>query len=120
MFDLAEYYKDYHAMMTHWHAVLPGKVLDVHYEDTVLDTEAQVRRILDHCGLPFEEGCLKPWETQRAVRTASSEQVRQPIYTGALGKWRRYEPWLDEWKSSLAEILAALPERVREAGNDSR
>lgn len=119
LFDLAEYYKDYHAVMTHWHGVLPGKVLDVHYEDTVLDTEAQVRRILDHCGLSFEEACLRPWETQRAVRTASSEQVRQPIYTGALGKWRRYEPWLDEWKYALADILDQLPERVREAGRQT-
>ena len=85
----------------------------------MLDTERQVRRILEHCGLPFEEACLRPWETQRAVRTASSEQVRQPIYTGALGKWRRYEPWLDEWKASLAEILEALPERVRDAGRDT-
>ncbi|MEM1411163.1 MAG: sulfotransferase [Pseudomonadota bacterium] len=114
--DLAEYYRDYHDTMAHWHEVLPGKVLDVHYEDTVLDTETQVRRILDHCGLPFEEACLTPWETQRAVRTASSEQVRQPIYTGALGKWRRYEPWLDEWKTSLAGILDSLPERVKNAG----
>ncbi|MEE4173515.1 MAG: sulfotransferase [Xanthomonadales bacterium] len=116
LFDLAEYYKDYHAMMAHWRAVLPGKVLDVHYEDTVLDTETQVRRLLDHCGLPFEEACLRPWETERAVRTASSEQVRQPIYTGALGKWRRYEPWLDVWKDSLADILDDLPPRVRDAG----
>ena len=116
LFDLAEYYKDYHAMMAHWREVLPGKVLDVHYEDTVLDTETQVRRLLDHCGLPFEEACLRPWETERAVRTASSEQVRQPIYTGALGKWRRYEPWLDVWKSSLADILEAVPPRVRDAG----
>jgi hypothetical protein len=116
LFDLAEYYRDYHAMMAHWHDVLPGKVLDVHYEDTVLDTERQVRRILDHCGLPFEEACLRPWETERAVRTASSEQVRQPIYTGSLGKWRHYEPWLDVWKSSLAEILEDLPPRIRDAG----
>ena len=80
MFDLAEYYKQYHAVMTHWHTVLPGKVLDVHYEETVMDLECQVRRILAHCGLPFEEQCLRYYETDRAVKTASSEQVRQPIY----------------------------------------
>ncbi len=116
LFDLAEYYRSYHDTMAHWRTVLPGKVLDVHYEDTVLDTEAQVRRILDHCGLPFEASCLRPWETERAVKTASSEQVRQPIYTSALGKWRRYEPWLGEWKESLADILDALPPRIGEAG----
>ena len=104
--------------MNHWHAVLPGKVLDVRYEDTVLDTEQQVRRILAHCNLPFEEACLRPWETDRAVRTASSEQVRQPIYTGALGKWRRYEPQLEFWKDSLQDLLDELPEQVRSAGRD--
>ncbi|MEK6195531.1 MAG: sulfotransferase, partial [Deltaproteobacteria bacterium] len=101
MFDLAEYYKNYHTLMTHWHEVLPGKILDVHYEETVLDLETQVRRILDFCGLPFEESCVRYYETDRAVRTASSEQVRQPIYTGALGKWRQYEKHLDGWKEEL-------------------
>jgi tetratricopeptide (TPR) repeat protein len=115
-FDLAEYYRHYHDTMTHWHTVLPGKVLDVHYEDTVLDTEGQVRRILEHCGLEFEDACLRPWETDRAVKTASSEQVRQPIYTSALGKWRRYEQHLDLWKEELADILEALPETVKNAG----
>ena len=96
--------------------VLPGKVLDVHYEETVTDLDSQVRRILDHCGLPFEEQCLRFWETDRAVRTASSEQVRQPIYTGALGKWRRYEAHLDLWKEQLSDILDELPEVVTNAG----
>jgi tetratricopeptide (TPR) repeat protein len=116
MFDLAEYYQDYHDMMKHWHQILPGKILDVHYEETVLDTEAQVRRILDFCGLPFEESCVRFYETDRAVRTASSEQVRQPIYTGALGKWREYEEHLDIWKETLADIVEELPETVRNAG----
>jgi tetratricopeptide (TPR) repeat protein len=114
--DLAEYYRQYHKIMTHWHTVLPGKVLDVHYEETVLDLEAQVRRILDHCGLPFEEQCLRFHETERAVNTASSEQVRQPIYRDALGKWRRYEKHLDYWKEELAGIIDELPESVRNAG----
>ena len=114
--DLAEYYKQYHAMMQHWHRVLPGKVLDVHYEETVTDLEGQVRRILQHCGLPFEERCVRFHETDRAVRTASSEQVRQPIYRDALGKWRRYEKHLDIWKEELAPIIAELPEVVRNAG----
>ena len=116
MLDLADYYNQYHATMEHWRRVLPGKVLDVHYEDTVLDLEGQVRRVLDHCGLPFEEACLRPWETKRAVKTASSEQVRQPIYTSSLGRWRRYEAHLGLWQEELADILDALPARVRDAG----
>ncbi|HNP37310.1 MAG TPA: sulfotransferase [Woeseiaceae bacterium] len=114
--ELAEYYKLYHSVTSHWHRVLPGKVLDVHYEDSVLDLEGQVRRILDYCGLPFEEQCLRFYETDRAVRTASSEQVRQPIYRGSLGKWRRYEKHLEHWREDLAQIIAGLPDRVRDAG----
>jgi tetratricopeptide (TPR) repeat protein len=116
MYDLAEYYNQYHKMVSHWHDVLPGKVLDVHYEETVTDLDSQVRRILEHCGLPFEEQCLRFWETKRAVRTASSEQVRQPIYTGALGKWRQYEDHLELWKEQLGDVVAELPEQVRKAG----
>jgi hypothetical protein len=102
--------------MKHWHRVLPGKVLDVHYEDTVLDFEAQVRRILAHCGLPFEESCLRFHETEREIRTASSEQVRQPLYARSLGAWRRYEAHLGPWQEELADVIAELPERVRQAG----
>lgn len=116
MYDLADYYKQYHATIRHWHEVLPGKVLDVHYEDTVLDLEGQVRRILDHCGLEFEEACVNFHENTRSVKTASSEQVRQPIYTGALGTWRRYEKHLDIWKEEMVDIITALPPHVRDAG----
>jgi len=116
MLDLAHYYQQYDATMKHWHKVLPGRVLDVHYEETVTDLEAQVRHILDHCGLPFEEGCLRYHETDRAVKTASSEQVRQPIYTSALGKWRRYEEYLDLWQEQLDYIVDELPEASRNAG----
>ncbi len=116
MHDLADYYKQYHATIQHWHEVLPGKVLDVHYEDTVLDLEGQVRRILAHCGLEFEQACVRYHENPRSVKTASSEQVRQPIYTGALGTWRRYEQHLDFWKEEMADIIATLPESVRNAG----
>jgi tetratricopeptide (TPR) repeat protein len=114
--DLEHYYSRYHQIMKHWQEVLPGKVLDVHYEDTVLDLEGQVRRILDYCGLPFEEQCLRYYETDRAVNTASSEQVRQPIYRDALGKWRRYEKHLGYWKEELADIIDELPESIRNAG----
>jgi len=116
MSDLAHYYRRYDTTMKHWHEVLPGKVLDVHYEETVTDLEGQVRRILEHCGLPFEESCLRFYETERAVKTASSEQVRQPIYTGALGKWRRYEEHLDTWFEQLAYIIDELPEASKNAG----
>jgi len=116
MNELALYYRQYHETMKHWHRVLPGKVLDVHYEETVGDLEAQVRRILAHCGLPFEESCLRFHETERAVRTASSEQVRQPLYTRALGTWRRYGKHLGPWQEDLADVIAELPETVRNAG----
>ncbi|HKX99833.1 MAG TPA: sulfotransferase [Steroidobacteraceae bacterium] len=116
MSELADYYRKYHETMQHWHRVLPGKVLDVHYEETVTDLETQVRRILAHCGLPFEEGCVRFHETDRPVKTASSEQVRQPIYTGALGYWRRYDRHLGVWKQELADILDDLPATVRDAG----
>jgi hypothetical protein len=116
MYELVLYYRQYHELMRHWHRVLPGKVLDVHYEETVGDFESQVRRILDHCGLAFEEGCLNFHQTERPVRTASSEQVRQPLYTRALGTWRRYAKHLSSWQEELADIIAELPERVRNAG----
>ena len=116
MLDLAHYYQQYDAMMKHWQEVLPGKVLDVHYEETVDDLEGQVRRILDFCGLPFEQNCVDYHQTERAVKTASSEQVRQPIYTGALGTWRRYEKYLDLWQEQLGDIVDELPEVSRNAG----
>jgi tetratricopeptide (TPR) repeat protein len=116
MMDLAVYYRQYHETTRHWHRVLPGKVLDVHYEETVTDLETQVRRILEHCGLPFEEQCLQFHQTRRAIRTASSEQVRQPLYASALGYWRHYEKHLDLWREELADIIAELPDTVRNAG----
>lgn len=116
VFELADYYREYCLTMDHWNEVLPGKVLDVHYEEVVTDLEGQVSRILDHCGLPFEEACVRFHETKRPVKTASSEQVRQPIYKGGMGKWRKYEQYLDDWKEELADIIEELPEVVRNAG----
>ena len=116
MADLSAYYRQYYETMRHWHRVLPGKVLDVHYEETVTDLEAQVRRILAHCGLPFEEGCVRYHENRRAVKTASSEQVRLPIYTDALGHWRHFERHLGLWQDDFADILEELPATVRNAG----
>ncbi|MCH8058677.1 MAG: sulfotransferase, partial [Proteobacteria bacterium] len=107
--NIGRYYRNYVDMMDHWDLVLPGKVLRVHYERVVSDIETQVRRMLDHCGLEFEEGCLQFHQTQRAVRTASSEQVRQPIYTAALEHWRNYETHLNELKSVLGPVLERYP-----------
>ena len=118
--DLAHYYRHYHAMMDHWHAVLPGKILTVHYEETVTDLETQVRRILDHCGLPFEAACLRFHETRRAVRTASSEQVRQPIYFDALGKWRHYARHCEWLAQDLQAVIDDLPEAVKMADRIQR
>ena len=99
--------------MDHWDAVLPGRVLRVQYEDMVNDTETQVRKILDYCGLPFEESCLEFYNNKRAVRTASSEQVRQPIYASGMGQWQAFEKWLDPLKEALGPVLERYPiERV--------
>jgi len=107
--NIGRYYRDYVELMDHWDRVLPGKVLRVQYEDVVADTETQIRRILDYCGLPFEEACLQFHQTERPVQTASSEQVRQPIYSGALEHWRNYEKHLDELKKCLGPVLDRYP-----------
>ncbi len=104
--DLGEYYLQYQRMMDHWDEVLPGKVLRVQYEDTVNDLENQVRRILDFLGLPWEDQCLNFHTTDRAVRTASSEQVRQPIYTSGIDYWKNYETHLGELHETLEPILS--------------
>jgi hypothetical protein len=95
--------------MDHWDKVLPGEILRVQYEDVVADTEAQVRRILEYLGLPFEQACVDFHKTKRSVRTASSEQVRQPIFKSGLEQWRNYEPWLDPLKEALGDVLDRYP-----------
>ncbi|MCY4143449.1 MAG: sulfotransferase [Gammaproteobacteria bacterium] len=107
--EIATYYNDYCRLMDHWSSVLPGKVLTVHYEDVVGDLERQVRRILDHCGLPFDEACLTFHETKRSIRTPSAEQVRQPIYRDGLEQWRNFEPWLEPMKVTLGQTLDRYP-----------
>ncbi len=105
--EIGRYYNAYVRLMDHWDEVLPGFVLRVMHEDVVEDLEGQVRRILDFCGLPFEERCLQFYETERSVRTPSSEQVKQPIYRDAVAQWRHFEPWLEPLKEALGpEILA--------------
>ena len=106
--EMAEFYLEYRGMMAHWAAVLPGSVLEVRYEDMVRDQEAQTRRLLAFCGLPWDDRCLRFHETERAVRTASSEQVRMPLYDSALGRWRLYRDQL----APLIDILG--PELQRE------
>lgn len=103
--ELGRYYADYVDLMAHFDAVLPGAVHRVIYEEMVADPEGQVRRLLDYCGLPFEPACLKFYENDRAVRTASSEQVRRPIFTDGVDQWRSYEPWLGPLKTALGPSL---------------
>ena len=107
--DVGRYYRDYVDLMDHWDAVLPGRVLRVMHEDVVDDLEGQVRRLLDFCGLPFDEACLRYWETERAVRTPSSEQVRRPIFRESVEQWRHFEPWLDPLKDALGPVLDRYP-----------
>ena len=107
--EIGRYYADYVELMDHFDRVLPGRIHRVIYERMVEDPEAEVRRLLDYCGLPFEAGCLRFHENERAVRTASSEQVRQPIFTDAVEHWRNYEPWLDPLKAALGATLDAYP-----------
>jgi tetratricopeptide (TPR) repeat protein len=101
--DIARYYQRYLELMRHWDSVLPGRILRVCYEDVVEDLEGNVRRMLDFCGLEYEPGCVEFYKTKRTVYTASSEQVRQPIFQDGLSQWRKYEPWLELLKDSLGE-----------------
>ena len=101
--DIARYYRTYLDLMQHWDAVLPGRVLRVQHEDVVADLDGSVRRILDHCGLRFEPACIDFHKTRRSVRTPSSEQVRQPIFSEGLYQWRKYEAWLDPLKALLGD-----------------
>jgi tetratricopeptide (TPR) repeat protein len=107
--DIARYYRTYLDLMAHWDAVLPGRVLRICHEDVVDDLEGNVRRILDFCGLEFEPACVEFHKTERSVRTASSEQVRQPLYREGLDQWKNFEPWL----GSLKDALGDAPVRYR-------
>ncbi|MBI3677863.1 MAG: sulfotransferase [Proteobacteria bacterium] len=108
--DLGRYYADYVELMAHFDTVLPGKVHRVFYENMIADPEGEVHKLLAYCGVPFEEQCLRFYENERAVRTASSEQVRQPIFTESMDQWRHYEPWLEELKTVLGPVLETYPE----------
>jgi hypothetical protein len=105
LLELGKYYLEYRRLMDHWDAVLPGRILRVQYEELVMDFDTQLRRLLDHCGLPFEDACLNFHANRRSVNTASSEQVRMPIYTDAVGFWKNYASKLDDLKRILAPVL---------------
>jgi tetratricopeptide (TPR) repeat protein len=107
--DIGRYYRDYVELMAHFDQVLPGRVHRVIYESMIEDTEAQVRRLLEFCGLPFEQQCLRFYENERAVRTASSQQVRKPIFREGLDQYRHYESWLGPMKEALGPVLEAYP-----------
>ncbi len=107
--DVGHYYRDYVRLMDHWDKVLPGVVHRVQYEDMVRDTESEIRRLLSYCGLEFEEQCLRFYETKRAVRTPSSEQVRQPVYDKGLEQWRNYDEHLGPLKCALGPVLERYP-----------
>jgi tetratricopeptide (TPR) repeat protein len=103
--DLGRYYRCYLSLMDHWDIVLPGKVLHLQYEDLVRDPEANIRRLLEYCRLPFESACLSFHQTRRSVRTASAEQVRQPIYASGVGYWRHFEKELQPLRQALGDGL---------------
>ncbi len=107
--DLGRYYRDYIELMAHFERTLPNRIHRVLYESMVADTESEVRRLLACCKLPFEAGCLRFYDNPRAVRTASSEQVRQPIFDEGLEHWRNYEPWLGPLKEALGPLLSEYP-----------
>ena len=105
LMEIGEFYLEYRKMMRHWQQLLPGRVLEVRYEDMVRNQEAETRRLLDHCGLPWEEACLRFYQTERAVRTASSEQVRQPMYDSSVNHWRNF-------RSQLAPLIEVLGDEL--------
>jgi predicted Zn-dependent protease len=111
--DIGRYYRDYVELMAFFDEVLPGRIHRVTYESMIEDTESEVRKLLEYCGLPFESGCLRFYENERAVRTASSQQVRRPIFREGVDHWRHYEAWLDPLKKSLGAVLEAYPATPR-------
>jgi Sulfotransferase family len=104
--DITRYYRMYVELMAHWECALPGKILRIDHESVVDDLEGNVRRMLEFCGLEFEPGCVDFHQTRRSVHTASSEQVRQPIFKDGLDQWRHFEPWLGDFKAALGAPAA--------------
>jgi hypothetical protein len=107
--EIGRFYRDYVEYMEHFDRVLPGKIYRLIYERMIEDTETEVRRLLEHCGLPFESACLRFHENTRPVRTASSQQVRKPIFREGVDHWRHYGPWLEPLERALGDVLDAYP-----------
>jgi hypothetical protein len=107
--DIGRYYRTYVDLMAHWDRVLPGKVLRVEHEDVVENLEANVRRMLDFCGLEFEPQCVEFYKTERSIRTASSEQVRRPIFKEGIDQWRNFDAWLGPLKATLGPLARTGP-----------
>ena len=110
--EMADYYLAYERLMSHWHTVLPGEILDVHYENLVEDQETESRRIIEYLGLPWEDACLSFHETKRQVRTASNVQVREKMYSGAVGRWKRYAEQLEPIRLKLQEAIDRYPVKL--------
>ncbi|MBV8496599.1 MAG: sulfotransferase [Gammaproteobacteria bacterium] len=118
-YDLTElglFYRDYASLLEHFDALLPGRVHRVHYEQLIADPEAELRRLLEYCRLPFEPECLRFYANRRVVHTLSSEQVRQPIYADSIDQWRHYEPWLGPLKQALGDLVERYPTSGPAAG----
>jgi tetratricopeptide (TPR) repeat protein len=110
--DLGRYYRCYLSLMDHWDAVLPGKVLHLRYEELVRDPETNIRRLLTHCGLHFEAACLAFHETKRPIRTASAEQVRQPLYASGVGYWKHFESQLEPLRRALGDSMGRFADEI--------
>ena len=110
LFEIGEYYLEYQRMMDHWHSLYPGEIYDIQYENIVNNQEDESRALIQYCGLDWEDSCLRFYENKRSVNTASSEQVRQPIYKGAMYAWKNYESEIGALKDILEPVLAKYPQ----------
>ena len=108
LFEIAEYYLEYQRIMDHWHQLFPGEILDLQYENLITNQEKETRKLLDYCELEWEDECLKFYETKRSINTASSEQVRQPIYKGAMQAWKNYESHIEPLIKTLRPLIDRL------------
>ena len=108
LFEIGEYYLEYQRIMDHWHQLFPGEILDLQYENLITNQEKETRKLLDYCELAWEDECLKFYETKRSINTASSEQVRQPIYKGAMQAWKNYESHIEPLIKTLRPLIDRL------------